>query len=67
MLDLKVTPVDELQISLTDDVDAFWGALHSVKEPFSNKCRFGTLSDLAKALLVLPISNADARNGILYP
>ena len=60
MLDLKVTPVDELQISLTDDIDAFWGALDQVKEPFSDKNRFGTLCNLAKALLVLPISNADA-------
>ncbi|XP_063402153.1 uncharacterized protein LOC134686414 [Mytilus trossulus] len=41
------------------DISSFWGEMAEVDDIFNDKKRFNILSNLAKAFLVLPNSNAD--------
>ena len=61
--DYRVAPIDQLPAFVPSDdaaVDYFWFAMGEPKVITDlTSLRFGTLSKLAKILLVLPHSNAD--------
>ena len=58
-LDYRAVPDDQLP-QLDGSLDQFWHAVSKLKKPGNtSQLRFGTLSTLAKVLLVLPHANAD--------
>ena len=44
---------------LQQDLYPFWNSISKLKDPVSGETRYGLLSRLAKALLILPHGNAD--------
>ena len=55
----EITALPEFISSQDVDVDHFWAAMAEQDITDSASLRFGTLAQLAKALLVLPYFNAD--------
>ena len=56
----QLTPLDEPPVCQKDtDIEKFWGEMSTVEDIFNDRKRFNVLAKLAKALLVLPNSNAD--------
>ncbi|XP_073725186.1 uncharacterized protein [Misgurnus anguillicaudatus] len=59
-LEYQLMDITMPQDPSTFDIEGFWGNMTSVKNRVTGLSRFGRLSKIAKLVLVLPHSNADA-------